>query len=69
MKQLKQLKKSFYDQSKKHEPNTSVHQGFTCDGCQVYPIVGVRYRCNECPDFDFCEICEEKKKEMNMGMQ
>jgi len=42
------------------QPNTSVHEHVRCDGCQVFPIVGVRYKCNECPDFDFCEVCEEK---------
>jgi hypothetical protein len=38
--------------------NGSVHNGYTCDGCQTYPIVGVRYKCLVCRDFDFCESCE-----------
>lgn len=38
----------------------SVHRGITCDGCQVGPIVGVRYKCTQCYDFDFCEKCEAK---------
>jgi len=25
----------------------------------VFPIVGARYKCNECPNFDFCEVCEK----------
>jgi len=32
----------------------------TCDGCQKKPIVGIRYKCAVCYDFDFCEECEEK---------
>jgi len=38
-----------------------VHRGVVCDGCEVSPIKGTRYRCNECPDFDLCEPCHTKK--------
>jgi next-to-BRCA1 protein 1 len=37
-----------------------VHTRFTCDGCGVHPIEGVRYNCTVCRDFDFCETCEAK---------
>ncbi len=37
-----------------------VHHGVCCDGCQVNPIVGNRYKCSVCQDFDFCSNCEEK---------
>lgn len=37
-----------------------VHSRFTCDGCGVHPIVGVRYNCTVCRNFDFCEVCEAK---------
>jgi len=33
------------------------HESITCDVCGVSPIVGVRYRCTVCPDYDVCEIC------------
>ena len=36
------------------------HLGITCDVCGVYGIVGVRYKCLECSDFDICEKCEAK---------
>jgi len=36
-----------------------VHERVTCDGCQVSPIRGIRYKCTVCPNFDYCEKCEE----------
>ena len=36
------------------------HTGYVCDGCSN-SIVGIRYKCVICPDFDYCEKCEEKK--------
>ena len=36
-----------------------IHQGVTCDGCGCYPIMGCRYKCAICPNFDFCENCEK----------
>ncbi len=26
-----------------------------CDGCDVKPVVGFRYKCTRCPDHDLCE--------------
>ena len=40
-----------------------IHFGVTCDGCGTFPIVGCRYKCAVCDDFDFCEECEKKKGE------
>ena len=40
-----------------------VHPLVTCDGCQMSPIVGKRYKCECCPNFDFCEECYKKNKE------
>ncbi|XP_052211971.1 uncharacterized protein LOC127831031 isoform X4 [Dreissena polymorpha] len=34
-----------------------VHTGVRCDVCTVDPIVGIRYKCRECPDYDMCSTC------------
>jgi hypothetical protein len=36
----------------------AVHDRVCCDGCNTNPIVGIRYKCGTCPDFDLCEKCE-----------
>ena len=37
---------------------SAVHNGVICDGCGIKPILGVRYKCSICEDFDYCEKCE-----------
>jgi len=39
-----------------------IHQNVVCDGCNVTPIVGKRFKCTECKDFDFCEKCHSTQK-------
>jgi hypothetical protein len=37
----------------------NLHLGFTCNICKQNPILGIRYKCSVCKDFDICEKCEE----------
>lgn len=36
------------------------HNNVECDGCGVNPIIGARYKCSVCKDFDYCGECEER---------
>merc|ERR1719428_798928 len=35
-----------------------VHRNVTCDICGQEGIVGTRYKCTVCPDYDLCQTCE-----------
>ena len=56
---LKGMKKPF---NQKKEEEKIIHQFYICDGCEAEPIIGIRYHCKDCPDFDFCENCYATKK-------
>ena len=58
---VKVIKKE--DKKGKKENDKEVHYFVTCDGCKMGPIIGKRYQCGVCPDFDYCEKCYEKEKE------
>lgn len=38
-----------------------IHEGVTCDSCGQVPILGPRYKCSVCENFDFCTTCEATK--------
>ena len=41
-------------------PPPTTHFHVKCDQCGMVPIVGVRYKCTVCPNFDLCETCESQ---------
>merc|ERR1712154_731732 len=43
----------------------AVHHGVTCDGCDMNPILGPRYKCLVRDDYDLCGRCEASG--LNMG--
>jgi len=42
------------------------HGGITCDGCDARPLRGLRFKCNECSDFDLCADCFAKKDTLHL---
>ena len=57
---LKSQKKVEKKEEKKEETiKNNVHGDYICDGCDADPIVGIRYKCAVCEDFDYCEKCEK----------
>lgn len=45
------------EESKDEQP-IEIHVGVACDGCEVAPITGIRYKCAVLKDFDYCAKCE-----------
>jgi len=42
-----------------------IHYSVQCDGCKVSPVVGIRYKCTICNNFDYCEKCEATKEHVH----
>ena len=54
-------------QQKDEEINFSLvkttHKGIKCEKCGKNPIIGYRYKCSVCKDFNLCDTCELKNSE------
>jgi len=59
-------------QAQRQQPQRAqptVHREVQCNGCGMYPLTGIRYKCYECPNFDFCERCESTRYHPHEFMQ
>mmetsp|Transcript_8649 Transcript_8649/g.9003 ORF Transcript_8649/g.9003 Transcript_8649/m.9003 type:complete len:203 (-) Transcript_8649:40-648(-) len=43
-------------------PDSSRHLSVRCDECKVHPLLGRRYKCLDCKNFDYCEACYLKHR-------
>ena len=59
-----QVKNIKYEINKNPNPNTikceTIHEGIKCQKCFQEPIIGYRYKCSVCNDYNLCQNCEEK---------
>ena len=42
-----------------------VHNGIQCEKCKQTPIIGHRYKCPKCLNYNLCETCEDLNSEVN----
>jgi len=52
-------KNKYIENNKKSTCNT-IHHEIKCQKCFKEPIVGYRFKCSECNDYNLCQDCEEK---------
>ena len=55
---IKMNKKLKFVKNSLHE--NEIHLNTKCDGCGMMPLIGLKYKCNECYDFDLCSRCYDK---------
>ncbi|KFV91902.1 Sequestosome-1, partial [Eurypyga helias] len=65
----KECRREHRSQCSQEPPRDMVHPNVICDGCEG-PVVGARFKCTVCPDYDLCSTCEGKgiHKEHHMVM-
>ena len=57
-------------EDKIQKENKLVHKGYQCNICNQNPLLGIRYECENCCDYNLCEKCyydvlNERKKHFN----
>ncbi len=48
------------NQKQNEKKKSIIHKGYICNQCNQNPIIGIRYKCNDCGNYNLCEECEEK---------
>ena len=56
---ISNLHQHIQQQQQQHKPQQEVkHIGITCSNCKQPNIVGIRYKCIKCNNYNLCETCE-----------
>ena len=42
--------------------NKNEHKGIKCERCFIEPIIGYRYKCSVCNNYNLCSKCEEENQ-------
>jgi len=54
------------NKDEKEETNRQeIHRHVACDGCSKTPIIGNRYKCNDCENYDLCGDCLLNKNKIH----
>jgi len=53
-----ELAQSISSHTRSEEPVS--HPGVYCDHCGMFPIIGHRFKCTICADYDLCSECEQE---------
>lgn len=46
-----------------HLGGEPVHVGIRCDVCGVVPLIGHRWKCSQCQDYDMCNSCYMQRRD------
>ena len=60
------LREVVAEQVKLETSTLAVHDKISCDACGQLPIMGIRFACVSCPDFDVCGACWHEQFERSM---
>ncbi|CAF1621470.1 unnamed protein product, partial [Didymodactylos carnosus] len=50
------------------KPEDFVWNSVSCDGCSMGPLVGLRYHCETCGNYDLCAACKNKGHEHELEL-
>ena len=55
--------KNYQQQSSIMNSSLMIHNGIKCEKCQTLPLMGHRYKCPKCLNYNLCEECEQLNSE------
>ena len=56
------ISSDIYNTNEDKKEEKEIHYCIICDGCGMKPLIGKRFKCKGCNNFDYCEKCYEKNK-------